>query len=268
MSRRHRPGDAAPRSRRSPATGDAAPPSRRILVTGARRGIGAAIAAGLAGPGRRLVLHHLAAAGEVAEVARRCRERGADVEILEADLTDLDAVRDLAVRAGDIDVLINNAARASNVGIEDLTPDEWQATFAVNVTAPMLLAQTLGAGMAARGWGRVVNVTSATVRLGGPSGPSYVASKAALIGLTRSLARTMGRSGITVNAVSPGAIRTESEAELSGGRDQDAEILATQAIPRRLVAGDLVAAVRFLTGEDAGATTGQVLEVGAGLVYR
>jgi len=242
--------------------------SRRILVTGARRGIGAALAAGLAEPGARLVLHHLAAADEVAAVARNCRDRGAEVEILEADLADLDAVLALAAAAGPIDVLVNNAARASNVPIEDLTPAEWQETFAVNVTAPMLLSRALGAGMAARGWGRIVNITSATVRLAGPSGPSYVASKAALVGLTRSLARTLGRSGITVNAVSPGAIRTESEAELSGGRDQDAEIIATQALPRRLGPDDLVAAVRFLTGDDAGGTTGQVLEVGAGLVYR
>ncbi|GIE99926.1 SDR family NAD(P)-dependent oxidoreductase [Paractinoplanes rishiriensis] len=242
--------------------------SRRILVTGARRGIGAAIAAGLAEPGGRLVLHHLDAPKEALAVARRCRERGAAVEILEADLSDMAAVQRLAAAAGPIDVLVNNAARASNVAIEELTPAEWQATFAVNVTAPMLLSRALGAGMAERGWGRIVNITSATVRLGGPSGPSYVASKAALVGLTRSLARTMGGAGITVNAVSPGAIRTESEAELSGGRDQDAEILATQAIPRRLVPADLVAVVRFLTGPDAGATTGQVIEVGAGLVYR
>jgi NAD(P)-dependent dehydrogenase (short-subunit alcohol dehydrogenase family) len=242
--------------------------SRHILVTGCRRGIGAALAAGLAEPGARLVLHHLAAPQEIARVARQCRERGAAVEILEADLSDAGAVLALAAAAGPIDVLVNNAARASNVSIEELTPAEWHDTFAVNVTAPMLLSRALGAGMAARGWGRIVNITSATVRLGGPSGPSYVASKAALVGLTRSLARQLGRSGITVNAVSPGAIRTESEAELSGGRDVDAEIIATQALPRRLAPDDLVAAVRFLTGEDAGGTTGQVLEVGAGLVYR
>src|SRR4051794_16029648 len=161
----------------------------RILVTGARRGIGAALAVGLAAPGRTVLVHHLTAPDEAADVARRCRERGAESEILEADLADPGAVRDLAARSGDVSILVNNAARASNVYIEALPLEEWQATFAVNVTAPMILAQALGAGMVARGRGRIVNITSATVRLGGPSGPSYVSSKAALVGLTRALAR-------------------------------------------------------------------------------
>jgi NAD(P)-dependent dehydrogenase (short-subunit alcohol dehydrogenase family) len=145
---------------------------------------------------------------------------------------------------------------------------EWQETFAVNVTAPMLLSQALAPGMAERGWGRIVNVTSATVRLGGPSGPSYVSSKAALIGLTRSLARAWGPDGITVNALSPGAIATEGERELANADEIHREILARQAIPRGLVPDDLVGTVRYLVSDGASAMTGQVLEVGAGLVLR
>lgn len=245
--------------------------THRILVTGARRGIGAALAVGLAEPERTLLLHHLAAPEEVAQVARQCRERGAEVEELDADLSDPAAVQALAERAGPVDVLVNNAARASNVDIRDLALGEWQQTFAVNVTAPMLLARALAVGMAERGWGRVINVTSATVRMGGPSGPSYVSSKAALIGLTRALARALGRDGITVNAISPGAIQTQGEVELAGGREDPAAIaqtLAKQAIPRRLVPDDLIAAARFLVSDGASATTGQVIEVGGGIVYR
>jgi len=243
---------------------------QRILVTGARRGIGAAIAVGLARPGKTLLLHHLAAAAEADGVARLCRDLGAEVELLDADLADPAAVHDLAERAGAVDVLINNAARASNVELDLLSVAEWQATFAVNVTAPMLLAQALGAGMSARGWGRIVNVVSPTVVLGGPSGPAYVASKAALIGLTRSLARTLGPGGVTVNALSPGAIRTEGEAELAAGRDAEAHVppLAIQAIPRALLPEDLVATARLLVSEGSGALTGQVIEVGGGLVFR
>ena len=243
--------------------------NQRILVTGARRGIGAALAVGLASPGRTLLLHHLGAEAEAEGVARQCRELGAEAEAVEADLADGAAVQALAASAGDVDILVNNAARPSNVDIGVLTLPEWQETFAVNVTAPMLLAQALGAGMAARGWGRIVNVTSVTVRLGGPSGPSYVSSKAALIGLTRSLATVWGPSGVTVNALSPGAIRTQGEIELAGGRDEtDPAILAGQAVPRRLVPDDLVETVRFLVSPGASAMTGQVLEVGGGLVYR
>ncbi len=242
----------------------------RILVTGARRGIGAAVAAGLAEPGRTLVLHHLAAAAEAEEVARQCRERGAAAVTLEADLRDPAAVRRLAEAAGPVDVLVNNAARASNTDIGVLPVAEWQETFAVNVTAPMLLAQALGPGMAERGWGRIVNVVSVTVRLGGPSGPAYVSSKAALIGLTRSLARAWGPAGITVNALSPGAVRTEGEIELAGRDDDDlhAPIVARQAVPRQLVPADMVETVRYLVSRGASAMTGQVLEVGGGLVHR
>ncbi|MFG1878685.1 SDR family NAD(P)-dependent oxidoreductase [Sphaerisporangium sp. NPDC049003] len=244
---------------------------RTILVTGARRGIGAALAEGLAEPGVTLVLHHLCADQEIAEVARRCEEAGARVRVVEADLADPSSVLALAGQAGDVDVLVNNAARASNVSIEDLPLAEWEATFAVNVTAAMVLAQALSGGMRERGWGRVVNITSATVRLAGPSGPSYVASKAALVGLTRSLARAWGPDGITVNAISPGAIKTQSEFELADGRAQaelDAEVIARQALRRRLVPEDLIAAARFVVSDGAAGVTGQVIEVGAGLVYR
>jgi 3-oxoacyl-[acyl-carrier protein] reductase len=244
---------------------------RRILVTGGRRGIGAAIAVGLAAPGATVLVHHLSAGAQAQAVAQRCRERGAAAETLEADLADPGAVSRLAERAGPVDVLVNNAARASNVDLTELPLAEWHATFAVNVTAPMLLAQALSPGMAARGWGRIVNVTSVTARLGGPSGPSYVSSKAALIGLTRSLARTLGPSGVTVNALSPGAVLTEGEAELAGDRDPAAAhagIVAGQAVPRHLVPDDLVAAVRFMVSDGAAALTGQVIEVGGGLVFR
>ncbi|MBU2669236.1 SDR family oxidoreductase [Actinoplanes bogorensis] len=243
---------------------------QRILITGARRGIGAAIAVGLSRPGHKLMLHHLAAPEEAEGVARLCRDLGAEATLLDADLADPGAVRDLADRAGPVDVLINNAAKASNVDFAELPLAEWQQTFAVNVTAPMLLAQALSPGMAERGWGRIVNVVSPTVRLGGPSGPAYVSSKAALIGLTRSLARALGPAGITVNALSPGAIRTEGEVELAAGQDQRAHapIVASQALPRPLVPEDLVATVRLLVSEGSGALTGQVLEVGGGLVFR
>ena len=245
--------------------------TRRVLVTGGRRGIGAAIAVGLASPGTTVIIHHVGAPDEASAVAGQCRDGGADAVVVEADLSVTDQVLALAEAAGPVDVLVNNAARASNVELDALTPDEWLATFAVNVTAPMLLAQALSRGMAERGWGRIINITSATVRLGGPSGPSYVSSKAALIGLTRSLARTLGRSGVTVNAISPGAIATEGEVELAARHPRPPSAVPLsqrQAVPRQLVPDDLVATAQWLASPGAAAVTGQVIEVGGGLVYR
>jgi 3-oxoacyl-[acyl-carrier protein] reductase len=249
---------------------------RRVLITGARRGIGAAFARGLAGPGISLVLHHLAEAvdsdpAEIAAVAEDCRASGAAVEVLSADLGVPGAVAGLARSAGAVDVLVNNAARASNVDIESLSVVELQQTLAVNLVAPTVLAHELVPGMRERGWGRIVNVTSATLRMGGPSGPAYVASKGGLVGLTRALARSLGPTGITVNAISPGAVRTENEAELNADRspsEVDAEVFRRQALDRRLVADDMVGCLRFLVSDSSAAVTGQVIEVGGGIVYR
>src|SRR5262245_14516241 len=130
------------------------------LITGARRGIGAGIALGLAAPGQTLILHHLAAHAEVEAVASRCREAGASVLVAEADLSTPDGVADLASQAGVVDALVNNAARASNVWYPELDLAEWEATFAVNVTAPMLLSRAVVPGMRERGRGRIVNITS------------------------------------------------------------------------------------------------------------
>src|SRR4029453_5445145 len=105
----------------------------RILITGARRGIGAALAIGLAAPGRTLLIHHLDAEAEGAGVPARCAALGANAVPCEADLADPAAVTDLAARAGAVDILINNAAHASNVDIEVLPLAEWQEIFAVNV---------------------------------------------------------------------------------------------------------------------------------------
>lgn len=244
---------------------------RVCLVTGARRGIGAAIAVGLARPGSTVIVHHLDASAEAEQVARACRELGARAHAIEADLSSPDAlsrlVADVIALGGPVDVLVNNAARASNVDWRALTPSEWEATLRVNLTAPMLLAQACLPGMLERGFGRVINISSVTAQTGGPSGIAYVASKAGLGGLTRSLARQARGAGVTVNAVSPGAVRTESERELGGEDDPaetDARVLARQALPRRLVADDLVGLVRFLASDDSEAITGEEFEVSGG----
>jgi NAD(P)-dependent dehydrogenase (short-subunit alcohol dehydrogenase family) len=245
---------------------------RRVcLVTGARRGIGAAIAVGLAGSGTSVIVHHLDAADEAAVVVAACRARGADACAIEADLGSRDDLVRLVGQSielvGPIDVLVNNAARASNVEWSEVTPEEWAATLQVNLTAPMLLAQACLPGMLERGFGRVINITSITAQIGGPSGIAYVAAKAGLAGLTRALARQAAGPGVTVNAVSPGAIQTENERELYGHEDAvelDVRTIERQAIARRLGPDDVVGVVSFLAGDASAAITGEELEVSGG----
>jgi NAD(P)-dependent dehydrogenase (short-subunit alcohol dehydrogenase family) len=254
---------------RDPRTG------KVVLVTGARRGIGAAIAVGLARAGVTVIVHHLDAVREALAVVDSCQERGADSFSIEADLRDPAGVialgDELEATVGGVDVLVNNAAQASSSGLATLTYAEWSDVVTVNLTAALLLIQRFAPRMVANGWGRIINITSATVRQGGPSGPAYVASKAGLVGLTRSLAKELGRSGITVNAVSPGAIMTEAEAELFSDDDPDdlnSRILARQALARRVLPQDVAHLVVYLASPEADALTGQVIEINGGSVLR
>jgi len=246
-------------------------------VTGARRGIGAALVLALAAPGRTMIVHiqREAEVGEAEGVAGAARAKSAHVEIMAADLSSVDATHQLAQsiieKHGGLDILVNNAARSSYVPIERITPGEWQATLTVNLTAPFLLAQAALPGMVERRWGRIINVTSITESLGGPSGAAYVSSKGGLVALTRALARNVRVDGVTVNALSPGAILTEQEYEFVPERDREqvnADVIGRQSLPRRLVPDDLASAIRFLADEGSNSVTGQVIEVNGGWLFR
>lgn len=251
---------------------------RVILVTGSRRGIGAAVLMGLTRPGDTMIAHvHRSSEVIQAEerVARNARKLGAQAVVLHADLSSVAETQSLArsviAQHGRVDILVNNAARSSYVAVDRITPDEWHATLAVNLSAPFLLAQAFLPGMIERGFGRIINVTSITESLGGPSGAAYVTSKGGLVALTRALARSARVDGVTVNAISPGGIVTEEEYEHVAEGDREtvnATVIGRQCLPRRLVPQDLLSAFRFLVDQGSNGVTGQVIEVNGGWVFR
>jgi NAD(P)-dependent dehydrogenase (short-subunit alcohol dehydrogenase family) len=195
---------------------------------------------------------------------------GLDTVVLDreqCDLGDAESVREAAARIARADVLVHAAAAFDQATLAEVDLATWRRVQAVNVESALLLAQAFAPGMAERGWGRIVNVVSDTIW--SPPSPAllaYVTSKAALVGLTRVLALTLGADGITVNAVAPGLTRTPV-AEQGVPEEAFAAVQRRQAVPRGLVPEDVAGAVSFLCTDAASALTGQTLCVDGGLTF-
>jgi 3-oxoacyl-[acyl-carrier protein] reductase len=242
------------------------PISRVALVTGADGAIGAATAARLIARGHTVVL-----LDRTSTVADRARALGGVPFTL--DLGDIDAVDaaadELLYRFGRIDVLVNNAAihpmkpGGELYGVEEIDDQSWALTMTVNVHAPFTLIRAVLPGMREAGWGRIVNIASRAGRaFSSGSSASYSASKAALVGLTRTVAGEYARYGITANVVAPG--RTATPLLLSQSDAVQEEGL--REIPRRRIGDpdDIAAAVDFLASDQAGNLVGAVLDVNGG----
>ena len=187
-----------------------------------------------------------------------------------ADLSDLDGFRAaldaLIAEHGGFDVVINNAAIYPSKPFEQFSIEEHQRVQRVNVDAAIVAVQAALPGMRARGFGRVINISSITISGGWADLSPYVASKAALIGLTRAWAREFGAWGITVNAIAPGAFPTDAEKIHPDPEGYTRKVLDAQAIKRRGVASDIAHAIAFFAAEEAGFITGQTLHVNGGWV--
>jgi 3-oxoacyl-[acyl-carrier protein] reductase len=239
---------------------------RNVLVTGASRGLGLAIAERLARDGKRVIV---AARGEgeaLADAIRRSKDGPGDIVFRPCDLADLEAVRLLAKSAraefGALYGLVNNAGRSAEGLLANMRTSEIEAVVRLNTVSPMVLTRHVVGGMMAAGEGRIVNISSIMASTGYSGLAVYGATKASLVGFTRSLARELGPLGITVNAVAPGFIDTELTKGLS---PEDRDRIARRAALGRLAEPDDVAgAVSYLLGEDARRITGVVLTVDAG----
>ena len=242
------------------------------IVTGASRGLGYAFAEGLAREGARIVVADIVGAEEA---AAKLAESGYSVVGCHADVTSPDSVRAMTEFAqttfGTIDILVNNAAIAADMAMtrfEDISPESFMRMMQVNALGPFLCAQAVSPIMRARKYGRIVNMVSGTAFRGMPFVSHYVASKGAVMTLTRSLAHELGEDNVTVNAVSPGYTLTgpnmANEVYMEKVRP---EVLKLRAIKRDAHADDVVGAVLFLASDDAKFVTGQILAADGGSVY-
>jgi 3-oxoacyl-[acyl-carrier protein] reductase len=187
-----------------------------------------------------------------------------------ADLSDLAGFRAeldrLIAELGGFDVVVNNAAIYPSKPFEDYTIEEHQLVQRVNVDAGIVAVQAALPGMRARGFGRIVNISSITISGGWANLSPYVASKGALIGLTRAWAREFGPYGVTVNAIAPGAFPTDAEKIHPDPEGYNRMVLDAQAIKRRGSAEDIAAAIAFFAADEASFITGQTLHVNGGWV--
>ncbi|MFD9735223.1 SDR family NAD(P)-dependent oxidoreductase [Umezawaea sp. NPDC059074] len=235
--------------------------TRTALVTGATAGIGRAVALQLASDGIHVIAH-----GRDPErgalLVEEITARGGTARFVTADLADADEVLALAEDAGEVEILVNNAGVYAFTTTPDTTPDSFDRQFAVNTRAPFLLVGALAPAMARRGRGSIVTITSTAATSPAPIGGAYGASKAAVELLTRSWATEFGPSGVRVNGVSPGPVRTAGTTAMLG---EHVEVLGRANVRGRIGEPEEIAhVVRFLVDEASAYINGTVVVASGG----
>jgi NAD(P)-dependent dehydrogenase (short-subunit alcohol dehydrogenase family) len=239
---------------------------KTVFVSGGGSGIGAAIVAHFAGQRCRVAFCDIADEPSQALVARLA---SATVRYHRCDLRDIAALRAtlaaVATEFGPIEVLVNNAARDDRHKIEDVTLEYWDERFAVNLRHHFFAVQAVVPGMAGLGGGSIINMGSVSWMRATPGMVAYTAAKAAINGLTRTLARELGPQNIRVNSVVPGATMTERQRKLWFSPEDEQAIIDSQCLKFRLSEDDVARTLLFLASDEARAITGQNLIVDAGL---
>ena len=238
---------------------------KTVLITGGSRGIGRAMVEIFCENGYNVAFTYKSSSDAARELAHRTGALSicADSEIESEILSAVEKVKEMY---GNVDILINNAAVSSFSMISDITLNEWRRTFAINVDAAFLYTKAVLPGMINKKCGRIINISSMWGEVGSSCEVHYSASKAALIGMSKALAKELGPSGITVNCIAPGIINTEMNAQIEA--EVMDELIGETPLMRIGRVDDVANAAFFLASDKAGFITGTVLDVNGGFVIR
>ena len=236
---------------------------KNVLVTGGSRGIGREIVRRLCALGYSVAFTYKSSESAAKELASECGALAIRADSLSP--SDIErAVNEARASLGGIDILINNAGISSFSMLTDLSLEEWNNTLAVNLTAPFLYSKAVIPDMVHNKWGRIVNISSMWGIVGSSCEVHYSAAKAGLIGFTKALAKELGPSGITVNAVCPGLIRTDMNSALDVVAIR--EIEDETPLMRMGEPAEIAAAVAYLISDGASFVTGDVMNISGGYI--
>ncbi len=239
------------------------------FVTGSAQGIGWVYAEAMAKEGARVVVNDLL---DCEGPAQKLRDSGAEAIAIQADVTDLPAMEDAAKKTvdafGRVDILVTNAALFAGIqrgSFLDLSMEEWDRVIKVNITGTFVPIRAFAPQMKEQGSGKIVNISSAVVFTGIPDFVHYTTSKAAVIGMTRAMARELGPHGITINAVAPGYIMAPSN--MDNPKSIDDLNISKRSIQRTGYPEDIVGTVLYLASPDSDFVTGQTMIVDGGIAF-
>jgi 3-oxoacyl-[acyl-carrier protein] reductase len=246
--------------------GDEGLQGKIALVTGASRGIGRAIALRFAREGANVGINYRTSREEAEAVAKSVRELGVEPKLLHADVSRPDQVQAMFEALdvwGGVDILVNNAGVTRDGLLMRMSEDDWDEVMNVNLRGAFLCCRAAARPMVRKRWGRIINMASVVGLAGNPGQSNYAASKAGLIGLTRTLSRELASRNITVNAIAPGFIETDMVASLS--EDARSHIRALIPMDGFGTPEDVAAAAAFLASDGARYITGQTIAVDGGI---
>ena len=243
---------------------------RVVVVTGGASGIGEAVVEAFAANGARVVFLDIQTEAAERLVVRLTDGNAHAPVFVRCDLTDMAAlqaaVESLLGEFDAVDVLVNNAGNDTRHTIDEVTPEFWDQTIAINLKQQFFMAQAVIPGMRRAGRGAIINMSSIAWMIPSTNVPVYVTAKAGIVGMTRTLAHELGRWNIRVNCVLPGAIATERQRRLWLTPEYEAEVLAAQALQRLIEPEEVARLILFLAADDSSAITNQSYVVDGGWV--